>query len=105
MEGISGIRGVAGAHTVDLTSHSGTGGAGIKFKGVMDAISGIQGGAGTSFHEIQALQQKVLNSNQLSPRDLLIYQIKVSQFGLHTELISKVAESASATMKKLQNGQ
>lgn len=105
MERIGGVAGVGGIQPGGVPTPVGGGNSGSTFKDLMAAISKAEGGGGTSFREIQNLQHQVLTSKTISPRDLIVYQIKVSQFGLHTELISKVAESASSTLKKLQSGQ
>lgn len=51
---------------------------------------------------LENLQQQLINAPELNPRQLLLYQIKVGQLGLRVELISKLAESATATVRKLQ---
>lgn len=55
------------------------------------------------FRELTALQQRVLQSKTIEPRDLLIYQVKASQFGLGIELLSKLAEAVSSSIRKFQN--
>ena len=52
-----------------------------------------------SFRDLRNLQNKILHSQLISPKDLILYQIKSSQFGLGIELVSKVAESVSASIR------
>ena len=51
---------------------------------------------------LEGMQIKTLQSNQLSPRDLLLLQVEVGRFNMGVELVGKVAESASATIRRLQ---
>ena len=65
-----------------------------------------KGSAGADLHqELMAIQSKVLKGAALTPQELISFQIKANQFGVRVELISKVAESAMATTRKLQNQQ
>ena len=52
--------------------------------------------------QLSSLQKSVLNGKLFSPQELLKFQIQAGQFGLRVELISRVAESASATIRKFQ---
>ena len=56
-----------------------------------------------SFQELGELQNKILSSKVISPQELLLYQVKASQFGLGVELVSKIAESFSVSVRKFQN--
>lgn len=55
--------------------------------------------------EISQLQQQLLNNRELSPRELLLYQIKVGRMGMQVELVSKLSESLIATSRRLQSSQ
>lgn len=55
--------------------------------------------------ELVKLQGLFLSGKKFEPRELLYYQIRASQFGLGVELISKVAESVSAALRKFEQGQ
>ena len=52
--------------------------------------------------ELVTLQEKIIGAKQLSSQELLYYQIRASQFGMRVELLSKVGESALATVRKFQ---
>ncbi|MCB0353123.1 MAG: hypothetical protein KDD64_06340 [Bdellovibrionales bacterium] len=52
--------------------------------------------------QLSSFQKGVLNGQLFSPQELLKFQIQAGQFGLRVELISRVAESASATIRKFQ---
>lgn len=54
--------------------------------------------------DLKTFTEGIVAGRSFSPRDLILYQIKAGQFGLGVELVSKVAESASATIKKLEQG-
>jgi hypothetical protein len=58
--------------------------------------------AGKAFQEILTLQTRLLGAKELSPKELIVYQVKASQFGLQVELLSKVSESIVATVRKFQ---
>lgn len=80
-----------------------TAGQQTSFKDVLKGVS--------SANDIVSLQKDlksftdgVVSGKSFSPRDLILYQIKAGQFGLGVELVSKVAESAGATIKKLEQG-
>lgn len=57
------------------------------------------------FAELGQMKAKALQGAKLSARDLILYQIKAAEFGLGVELVSKVAESVSVTVRKFQNNQ
>lgn len=70
-------------------------------------LEGIMGGAFSKngFGELQQLQQKILKTQNPTARDLLLYQVRAAQFGMGVELVSKIAESVSATIRKFQSNQ
>lgn len=55
--------------------------------------------------DLQKLQMDLASGRKLSSSELLLYQIKVGQFGIRVELLSKVAESLLGTVRKFQQGQ
>lgn len=57
------------------------------------------------FADIQKTQKTLIEGKEISGKDLILYQIKVGQFSMRVELISKMAESAMGTVKKFQNPQ
>lgn len=57
------------------------------------------------YQQIRAYEDRIQSGQRLSFQDLLNYQVKAARFGLCTELVSKVAESFSSTVKKLQANQ
>ena len=57
-----------------------------------------------NFQQLNSLQHKVLSNKAVSPRDLLLLQMQMGKFNLQVELVSKLAESVSATFRRLQNG-
>ena len=66
---------------------------GVSFKEIM---------AGGLEEELKNIQGQLANGHNFSPKELLLYQVKASQFGLRVELVSRVAESLVAVTKKLQ---
>ena len=63
-------------------------------------LSGVQQ---TDLNEqIGGVQKRVLQGEQFSPRELLLLQVSVGRFNMQVELVSKVAESANATLRRLQ---
>ncbi|MBN8548195.1 MAG: hypothetical protein J0M12_02645 [Deltaproteobacteria bacterium] len=58
-----------------------------------------------AFQDLLSLQSKISKSKSISARELIEYQVKASQFGLGIELVSKVAESVSASLRKFQTNQ
>ncbi|RMG40370.1 MAG: hypothetical protein D6719_11050 [Candidatus Dadabacteria bacterium] len=79
------------------------------------SAAGQSTGAGKSFSRIleqistnltsPRLNFNISNTNKLTPVRLLKYQMLVGEFHLRVELLSKVAESAAATIRKFQGGQ
>jgi len=57
------------------------------------------------YEQVLAFEKRVVGGEQLLPKDLILYQIKASRLGLGVELVSKVAEALSATIRKLQSNQ
>jgi hypothetical protein len=53
--------------------------------------------------ELGAIQQKAIGGGALEARELLLYQIKSSNFNLRVELVSKLSESLLGTLRKLQS--
>lgn len=51
---------------------------------------------------IAGIQNRVLQGEQFSPRELLLLQVSVGRFNMQVELVAKVAESANATLRRLQ---
>lgn len=98
MSGIIGKKGIAAAGEVFKPKASGV--SGKEFKEVLDGLKG----KGDPFLEIQKMSKELLTKKDPTPQELILYQIKAQQFGLRVELVSKIAESAAGTFKKLQNG-
>lgn len=55
--------------------------------------------------DINTLKADLMAGRKIAPAELLLYQIKVGQFGLRVELLSKVAEGFLSTVRKFQQGQ
>lgn len=49
--------------------------------------------------------EQILKSPNPAPKDLLRAQVKISEFHLKVEFLSRAAESALATIRKFQQGQ
>lgn len=54
--------------------------------------------------DLNSFTQGIMSGKTYSSKDLIVYQIKAGQFGLGVELVSKLAESVSSTVKKLEQG-
>ena len=54
------------------------------------------------YQDLVRMQQQILSSKSVPAKDLILYQIKTAQFGLHVELLSKIGESALSTIRKFQ---
>ena len=79
---------------------------GKSFEKVLEGIKGPPAKIDFDLHgEILTLQHSIFRGKELTPRDLLLYQIRVGQFNLGVELYSKLAESASATVRRFEQGQ
>ena len=57
-----------------------------------------------SFDAVKEIKQKLFSGQEISTRELLTYQLKAQDVHFKVELISKVAETALASAKKLQQG-
>ncbi len=76
--------------------------SGAQFKETLNANKPV----GLDAHaELVALRDKILQGGKLEPKQLLYYQIRAHQFGLGVELVSKVGESVSATVRRFEQGQ
>ena len=81
---------------------------GPKFQEVMDQITSQPAAGFTGpdlYPQLVKLQADIMRGKTLNPRELLGYQIMAGQFNLRVEMLSKVAESASAAVKKFQTPQ
>jgi len=56
-------------------------------------------------NDIEKVQDLILKGKNIPAEDLLIYQIRFGQYNLRVELVSKLAESATSSIKKFQTGQ
>ncbi|MGI6525736.1 MAG: hypothetical protein ACOX2O_10690 [Bdellovibrionota bacterium] len=75
-------------------------------RGFGEVLNQVQQSAQKDFYqEIQGVYQELEKGSSLTPKDLFMYQVKAGNYFLKVELISKAAESASGTFRKLQNGQ
>ena len=81
------------------------GAKGKVFKQILSNVTESKPDQKNVFQEITELQQKLISGNKIPPKELLLYQIKAGQFGLRVELVSKVADSALSTARKLQGSQ
>jgi len=59
--------------------------------------------ASDPFVAMRELSSKIESGSPLSSRALLLYQIRAGQYGMRVELLSKIAESANTSLKRLQN--
>lgn len=76
-----------------------TSGIGQTFDKVMNSLK-----QGTDLHAtLEKIGSKIGGAKGVAPEMLIQYQVAMSRYQLKIELVSKVAESASATVKKLQN--
>ena len=59
----------------------------------------------TSAPSLKEFTKKIMTGVQLTAREMLLYQIRVGEFNLRVELLSKCAEACNASLRKLQQGQ
>jgi len=57
------------------------------------------------YQSVVDFEKAVAGGKAISPKELLVFQIRASQFGVHVELLSKVAESGLSTVRRLQQTQ
>ncbi len=81
------------APKVSATSQNSTG-----FKEILTATLALEG-------EVKTMRGTLSTKKTLNPRELLYYQVRIGEYGLTVELLSKTAESALTTLRKLQNPQ
>jgi|GEM_PF-3595749 len=61
---------------------------------------------GNDLHrDIQKLGTDLVQGKEIPARELLVYQMKLGSFNQRVELVSKLAESAMATLRKFQQQQ
>jgi hypothetical protein len=60
--------------------------------------------ASDPFNELKSFERRAMQGAQFSPAELLSFQVKASELHFRVELGSKVAESFSSTVKRLQSG-
>lgn len=96
--------GNGGVNTQNLGGSAGTGGLGQKpsFQEVLNEKSS-QRIPEDPFKAMEQLSAQLVAGKEIGSRDLLLYQIRAGQFGARVELVSRVAESMSASLRKLQN--
>ena len=89
-------------------AHAPTDTQGISFKEINADVKakGNEGLFGPDLHaDIMKIQNQLVSGKSLKPQEMLLYQMKVGQFGIRVEFVSKIAESALSTARKLQNPQ
>ena len=57
------------------------------------------------FSELHLLEKRISGKTTLQPRELLGFQIKAQDLGLRVELLTKVVESGTGALKRLQSAQ
>ena len=76
----------------------------IKTKGFKEILNNFLG-KDQALQDIDKIQKQLNTGIKFKPEQLLVYQIKAGRLHLRVELVSKVAESANTTAKRLQNSQ
>jgi type III secretion system YscI/HrpB-like protein len=56
-------------------------------------------------HDLERMEQRLVSGGKIEAKELLLYQMKISRFSMGVELVAKVAEGVSATLRKLQGNQ
>ena len=79
-------------------------GGGASFSEVFEGIKGKLG-LNEAHNATVGIQQQLLSQTKVSPQQLLLYQIKVHELHLRTELLSKVGETLTSSVRKLQSSQ
>ncbi len=75
----------------------------VNFAEVLKGVS--QGGGQDNIHaDLVKLSYAIHSGKNISARELLFYQIRAGQFGLQVEMASKLGESLSSTIRKLEQG-
>ncbi len=77
----------------------------ISFKEVLAGVNSAMQESSDIFGSIRQFQSTVMSGRKISPKELLVFQIRASQFGVHVELLSKVAESGLSSLRRLQQTQ
>jgi|688.fasta_scaffold983444_2 hypothetical protein len=78
---------------------------GTSFPALFDSMLNSFEFGGGFLHKSGLIQRVSGSKGALNPRDLLLLQVHMGRFNLHVEMVSKVAESGAATIRKLQNAQ
>lgn len=83
--------------------------ANLSFKSLYDALAAQQNRPGFNFDgplgQIVRVRQALEKAKSLQPKELLLYQIQISELNMRVEMLSKAADSAVALTRKLQNAQ
>lgn len=90
---------VSATRPADLAGNAGS--LQSSFPQLLESMRGHQELSG----QISALQARVLSGNAISPRELLIMQVQMGRFSMQVELVSRMAESVTVTLKRLQSQQ
>lgn len=56
-------------------------------------------------HDLERMERRLVAGGKIDAKELLVYQMKISRFAMGVELVAKVAEGVSATLRKLQGNQ
>lgn len=70
-----------------------------------DKIKKELNGSEDFYTQIRSMERDLASGKELSSKEILLHQIRAQHFHLRVELVSKVAESALATVRKFQNPQ
>lgn len=77
----------------------------VSFKEVLAGVDAAMHESSDIYRSIQQFQSSVIAGREISPKELLVFQMRASQFGVHVELLSKVAESSLSSLRRLQQTQ
>lgn len=79
------------------------------FKSLFDAVKSRQLESDLGFNsplqQISKIKETLSSAEGMQPKDILVYQIQISELNLRVEMLSKAADSALAMTRKLQNAQ
>ena len=83
--------------------------ANVSFKSLYDLIAARQATPGFNLDaplaQIAKVKELLQSSKRIDAKNLLLYQIQISELNMRVELLSKAADSAVSLTRKLQNAQ
>ena len=72
------------------------------FREILERVARGLDGSSDPFQSTVDFERSVMKGEGFTPHEILVFQIRASQFSVHVELLSRAAESGLSMIRRLQ---